>query len=462
MAGSVKFGSKLALVLATVGSAVGLGNVWRFPNEVQENGGAAFLIVYIGCILLMGIPVMLAEFSLGRGVGSDSVGAFKKFTPKSKWWLVGGLGILASFMIAGYYMVVAGWTIEYLWMSITGSLYEGIITDNNVAIESQQWFSQVLSNSTEGVWSPIIATIIILLFNMFILLRGVKKGIEKMTNMLMPLLFVLMLILCVVSLSLPKAADGIDFFLNPDFSKINPDVFMSALGQAFFSLSLGMGTLITYASYFPKKDNLSTTAVSVSFCDFAIALLMGFIIFPAVTSFGLAEDSDGLQSVALIFVTLPEVFVQIPYTQLWSIIFFLLLFIAAITSTVSILEVSILFLQERLKFPRKKAVLTVVFPLFIISFLCSLSQGALSEFTICGLNIFDFLDTVATNYMLPIGALLTCVYVGWVIPKKFVKEEITNKGKVAKKVYPIVIFLIRYVAPLLILSIFVYQIITHI
>lgn len=452
----MKFGSKLALVMATVGSAVGLGNVWRFPNQVQENGGAAFLIVYVACILLMGVPVMLAEFSLGRGVGSDAVGAFKKFTPKSKWSLVGAVGILASFMVLTYYMVVAGWTVEYLWMSLTGSLYEGAYSGN-----SGEWFGKILSDSIEGVWPPIIATSVILLFNVFILLRGVKKGIEKMTNLLMPVLFLVMLVLCVVSLSLPKAAEGIDFFLNPDFSKINADVFMSALGQAFFSLSLGMGTLITYASYFPKKDNLTVTAVSVSFCDFAVALLMGFIIFPAVTSFGLAGDSQGLQSVALVFVTLPEVFAQMPLTQLWSVLFFVLLFIAAVTSTVSIMEVSILYLQERANFSRKKAVITVVVPLFILSPLCSLSQGELSEYTILGLNFFDFLDTVATNYMLPFGAMLTCIYVGWVVPRKFVKDEITNHGKVARMVYPAIIFLIRFVAPLLILAIFIYQIITR-
>lgn len=456
MGEKVKFGSKLALVMATVGSAVGLGNVWRFPNQVQENGGAAFLIVYVACILLMGVPVMLAEFSLGRGVGSDAVGAFKKFTPKSKWSLVGAVGILASFMVLAYYMVVAGWTVEYLWMSLTGSLYEGAYSGN-----SGEWFGKILSDSIEGVWPPIIATSVILLFNVFILLRGVKKGIEKMTNLLMPVLFLVMLVLCVVSLSLPKAAEGIDFFLNPDFSKINADVFMSALGQAFFSLSLGMGTLITYASYFPKKDNLTVTAVSVSFCDFAVALLMGFIIFPAVTSFGLAGDSQGLQSVALVFVTLPEVFAQMPLTQLWSVLFFVLLFIAAVTSTVSIMEVSILYLQERANFSRKKAVITVVVPLFILSPLCSLSQGELSEYTILGLNFFDFLDTVATNYMLPFGAMLTCIYVGWVVPRKFVKDEITNHGKVARMVYPAIIFLIRYVAPLLILAIFIYQIITR-
>lgn len=457
MAANVKFGSKLGIIAATVGSAVGLGNVWRFPNEVQENGGAAFLIVYIGCILLMGIPVMLAEFSLGRGVGSDSVGAFRKFTPGSKWWLVGALALLASYLINCYYMVVAGWTLEYLWTSLTGSLYEGAMTVDGVVREG--WFAGVLEESIQSVWNPIVWVAVVLLINIFILLRGVKKGIERMSNVLMPLLFVLMLVLCVVSLSLPKAVDGVDFFLNPDFSKIGPDVFMNALGQAFFSLSLGMGILITYSSYFPKKDNMTTTATAVSFCDFMVALLMGFIIFPAATSFGLAGDSNNLQSVALVFITLPEVFAQMPMTQLWSGVFFLLLFIAAITSTVSISEVSILFLQERANMKRKEAVLMVILPLFVFSPLCSLSQGALSNVTICGLTIFDFLDTVATNYMLPIAALLTCIYVGWVVPKKFFRNEITNHGKVAGKIYPVIAFLVRFVSPVLIFGILIYQIV---
>lgn len=458
MSENVKFKSKLGVVAATVGSAVGLGNVWRFPNEVQENGGAAFLMVYIGCVVLLGIPAMLAEFSLGRGVGRNAVDAFKEHTPKSKWWMTGWLALLAAYMINCYYMVVAGWTIEYLWKSVDGSMYEGVTSAMSNA-EMESVFSEQFATSVQSEWMPAIWIGIVLLLNIFILLKGVQKGIERMSNLMMPVLFVIMLVLCVVSLSLPNASAGVEFFLNPDFSKITPDVFANALGQAFFSLSLGTGVLLTYSSYFPKKDNMLTTSVSVSMCDFMVALLMGFIIFPAVTSFGLAGDSEGLQSTALVFVTLPEVFVQMPGTQLWSILFFLLLAIAAITSTISIAEVAILYLQDKFKLSRKKAVLLVLSPLFVLSPLCALSQGVLKHITLFGMTIFDFFDTVATNYMLPIVALLTCVYVGWVLPKKYFKDEITNNGSVAQKFYPVIFLLVKYLAPLLIFGILMCKVI---
>ena len=458
MSNKATFGSKLGLIAATVGSAVGLGNVWRFPNEVHENGGAAFLVVYIGCILLLGIPVMLAEFSLGRGTGLDTVGAFRRLTPRKPWWGVGVISLLASYMIVCFYMVVAAWTVEYLWRSLDGSLYAGI-TAGASASEMKEAFAATFADSVQSVASPLIWIAVVLAINLFILLKGVKGGIEKMSNTLMPLLFVILLVLCGVSLSLPNASAGVDFFLNPDFSKLNAGVFVSALGQAFFSLSLGMGILVTYSSYFPKKDNLTTTAFSVSFCDFLVAFLMGFIVFPAVTSFGLADDGSGLQSTALVFVTLPQVFAQMPLTQLWSALFFLLLTIAALTSTVSICEVSILFLQEKMRFSRVKSVLIVVLPLLVLSPLCSLSQGVLSDFTIIGKNIFDFLDSTTTYYMLPVAALLTCIYVGWIVPEEFFHNQITNFGTIAKRVYPVVRFLVRYVAPLLIISIFIYQLI---
>lgn len=456
MSEKVSFGSKISLIAATVGSAVGLGNVWRFPNEVQENGGAAFLVVYIGCILLLGIPVMLAEFSLGRGTGLDTVGAFKRLTPSKPWWGIGVISLLASYMITCFYMVVAAWTMHYLWGSIDGSLYAGL-TEGMSALEMKDVFTGRFADFVGSAWSPMLWIGIVLAVNMFILLKGVKSGIERMSNALMPLLFVILLVLCGVSLSLPGAGEGVEFFLRPDFSKLNAGVFVSALGQAFFSLSLGMGILITYSSYFPKKDNLTTTALSVSFCDFMVALLMGFIIFPAVKSFGIGGDGSELQSAALVFVTLPEVFAQMPLTQVWSALFFLLLVIAALTSTVSISEVSILFFQEKMRFSRKKATLLVILPLLIFSPLCSLSQGVLSDMTLFGKNLFDFLDSTTTNYMLPIAALLTCIYVGWVVPKDFFRNEVTNNGKVAVRFFPIVRVLVRYLAPILILSVFAYQ-----
>lgn len=406
------FTTKVGMIAATVGSAVGLGNVWRFPAEVHENGGALFLILYLICIVVLGLPVMLAEFSLGRGAQSDVVGVYKKLTPGKRWWIAGITPLVAAYIISIFYMVVAGWTLEYLIDSITGSLY-----DIPQGYTLQETLHQNLNNTITSVWPPVIATLIVIGINIFVLLRGVQKGIEKISNILMPVLFTLLLILCCVSLSLPGAADGLIFFLYPDFSKLSPEIVMNALGQAFFSLSLGMGILVTYSSYFPKRNNLVNTGVAVSICDFLVSTLMGFIIFPAVTSFGLAGNNAQLHSTALVFETLPQVFAQMAGTQIWSSSFFLLLFIAAITSTISIAEVSILFCQDRLKFSRRKAVLIVLLPLCLLSTICSLSNGILSEFKIFGLTFFDFLDTYSTNIILPLSALATCIYSGWVLKK---------------------------------------------
>ncbi len=438
---------------ATVGSAVGLGNVWRFPNEVHANGGATFLIVYIGCILLLGIPVMLAEFSLGRGTASDSVGAFRQLAPGRPWWLAGGVALLASYMILCFYMVVAAWTLEYLWTSATGQLYDGLEAAGQAGCDG--FFADKLSTYIASAWSPIVWIALVLIINMVVLIRGVQRGIERMSNLLMPVLFVILLVLCGVSLSLPSAGQSVEFFLRPDFSSLSPSLIVNALGQAFFSLSLGMGILITYSSYFPSTDNLKATAFSVAGCDFLVAFMMGLIIFPAVMSFGLADKS--LDGAALVFVTLPEVFSRMPGTAVWSTVFFLLLFIAALTSTISIAEVSTLFVQQRLGLSRKKAVSLVILPLFVLSPVCSLSQGAWSSFTIAGLTIFDFLDTVATNYMLPTAAFFTCLFVGWKLPARFLNDQLTNHGTRVERLYPAVRFLIRYVSPLLILMVFISQ-----
>ncbi|MDD2960989.1 MAG: sodium-dependent transporter [Muribaculaceae bacterium] len=442
MAGKAKFGSKIGLIAATVGSAVGLGNVWRFPSVAQENGGAAFLIIYIACVFILGIPVMLSEFALGRGGNSDAVGVYKRLTPAKKWYFNGILGVLASYIILSFYMVVAGWTLEYFWQSISGGLFDTSTTFVNK-------MHQLIGTS----WSPIIWTVIMILLNMIVLLLGVNKGIEKLSNLLMPLLFVLLIIFCVVSLNLPNAIEGLEFFLKPDFANVSGATFINALGQAFFSLSLGMGILITYAAYYPHDTKLTRTAVTVSLLDFLVAFLMGLIIFPAVKSFGLDTDPEALKGTTLVFVTLPEVFSQMPVSQLWSALFFLLLSVAAITSTISLAEVNVSLMQDRFKFSRVKSSLIVILPLFVLSSICSLSQGPLSDITIMGNTIFDFLDLVATNLMLPISAFFCCIYVGWVLPKNFLERELTNHGEFGSVAYPFVLFCVRYIAPILILFI---------
>lgn len=439
----VKFSSKIGLIAATVGSAVGLGNVWRFPAEVQSNGGGAFLIVYILCMLILGIPVMLTEFSLGRGTQSDAQGAFLKLKPKSNWGGVGILAILASYMITCFYMVVAGWTFEYLLQSLSGNLFNGVGSiDGMDSVFHHKMEEFICSDIT-----PLLSTYALIVMNFCILLAGVQKGIERMSNIMMPLLFILMLIFAGVSLSLPNSFAGVEYFFKPDFSKITPSVIMNALGQSFFSLSLGMGILITYSSYYPKNTNLVKTSITVSALDLLVAVLMGVIIFPAVTSFGL--NGSELRGTTLVFVTLPEIFAQMPLSRLWAILFFLLLLIAALTSTVSISEVSIAWIQSRFKQSRFKACCWVMLPLFLFSALCSLSFGSLNFIKIGGLSIFDLLDTVATNIMLPTVAMLTCVFVGWFVAPKFFRNQITNSGKVSRGIYPIVAFIVKYIAPIL-------------
>ena len=444
------FKTKIGLIAATVGSAVGLGSVWRFPSEVQANGGAAFLIVYIACVFLLGIPVMLAEFSLGRAGRSDAVGSFRNLAPGKKWWLGGALAILTSYLILCYYMVVAGWTFEYMWESITGNLYTGIdaVSDKSALFGSKM--QQYINHDT----NPLIHTFIIIGINIAILLFGVQKGIERLSNIMMPILFVILLGFCIVSLTLPKAGEGLEFFLKPDFSAITPSVIIRALGQAFFSLSLGMGVLITYGSYFPRDTRLIKTSVSVSTSVIFVAVMMGVIIFPAVTSFGLQNAT--LNGPTLVFATLPQVFAQLPAAQLWSTLFFLLLTLAAVTSTISIAEVSIAFMQEYFKMSRKAACLVVLLPLLAFSSVCSLSLGSLSDFTVFGFTIFDFLDYTTANILLPICSILLCVYVGWFAPKKFLKDELTNNGDFKSHTFRLIIFIIRYIAPVLITGIIVY------
>lgn len=450
------FASKVGLIAATVGSAVGLGNVWRFPAETQANGGAAFLLIYIGCVFLLGIPVMTAEFSLGRGGASDATGVFRNVTPGKKgWWTVGALAILASYLILSFYMVVSGWTLEYLVQSITGNLYPSSAEAVSTPAGEELAFQNKMAEYISGTYQPLIMTYIMLAANLFVLLKGVQKGIEKMSNIMMPVLFVLLVVFCAVSLSLPKAAEGVEFFLKPDFSVINAGTVVNALGQAFFSLSLAMGILVTYASYYPKDTKLTRTAVTVSLLDLGVAILMGLIIFPAVMTFGLTDHN--LAGSALVFVTLPEIFAQMGHTQIWSALFFLLLAVGAFTSTISLAEVSVAFLECRFGFGRTKAVLVVILPLFVLSSVCSLSVGPWSGYTICGMTFFDFLDTVATNIMLPVGGILICIYMGWIAPRSFFRNEMTNGGTLKSRMFGIVAFIVKWIAPLLIATILVSQ-----
>lgn len=461
------FKSKIGLIAATVGSAVGLGTVWRFPAEVQANGGGAFLIIYIACVFILGVPLMLSEFALGRGMRCDAMTAFRKQAPGTQWWLVGAGAVFVAFLIMCFYMVVGGWTIDYLWSSVNGSLFGGLDAmsaqsaptavagaGGTVDIAAcDNYFAGFMQDVLKSPLRTPLATVIFVVLNIVVLIGGVQKGIERMSNVVMPMLFVILLIFCGISLSLPGAADGVRFFLEPDFSKITMSVCINALGQALFSLSLAMGILITYASYYSDNTNLPRTSVIVSSMTLVVALMMGLIIFPAVSSFGLADH--GLSGTTLAFVTLPEVFVNMTCPVFWSIAFFILLAIAALTSTVSLAEVVICFVQERFHVGRMAAVFIVLVPVAILAGICSLSFGVLEHVRICGDYIFDFLDTITNNYMLPLIALATCLYMGWFAPRGFLVGQLTNQGRYKAGFARVTLFIVRYFAPVAILIILI-------
>ncbi len=439
------------MIAATVGSAVGLGNVWRFPSLAQENGGAAFLLIYMLSMLLMGIPLMLAETSIGRAGRSDTIGVFKQLTPGSRWWVVGIIGIVASYIILSYYMVVAGWTLEYIYQSATGWIFEGTTNTASDSLIYQQKMSQMIATG----WNPIIWTYVVIVINLLILLKGVQKGIEKMSNIMMPMLFVILLVFVGVAMTLPNAKEGLEFFLKPDFGKIDIDVIMAALGQAFFSMSLGMGILVTYSSYYPSDTKLIGTSFTVTGLNFLVAFMMGLIIFPAVMSFDVVVNPDSLSGTTLVFVTLPEVFNQMGMPRFWAVLFFALLFLAAVTSTISIAEVSIAFVRDRFGTSRRTACLVILIPIFITSAICSLSLGSVDWLKIAGMTVFDFLDSFTTNVLLPISAFCICIYVGWVLHKRFLTDELTNHGSFKSHLAPFMAFLIKWVCPVLIAAIFV-------
>ena len=348
-------------------------------------------------------------------------------------------------------MVVEGWTLEYLWQSVTGGLYApaGDIT-SGAALYAARMDEYIGSDV-----APLMFTLMVIAINLGVLLGGVQKGIERLSNVMMPLLFLVLVVLCCVSLSLPDASAGLEWFLRPDFSVIDGSTVINALGQTFFSLSLGMGILVTYSAYYPADTRLGRTSVIVAGMSLLVALLVGCVIFPAVSSFGLADHS--LRGATLVFQTLPEVFADMPLTRLWSALFFLLLFVAALTSTVSLSEVSVLFLQDRCRMSRRRACLVAMAPLPVLSALCSLSFGSLSELKVAGLTIFDLLDTVATNMMLPLVSIGVCLYMGWWAPCGLLGRELSGPDARPAPFARAVLFVIRYVAPVAIAVIWIYN-----
>ncbi|MUP36345.1 sodium-dependent transporter [Labilibaculum euxinus] len=427
------FSSKFGVIAAAAGSAVGLGNIWKFPYITGVYGGAAFLFVYLGFIALIGLPVMLSELSIGRKSRRNVFGAFKYLAPNSPWKLVGMLGVAAAVMILAFYGVVAGWSIDYIVKAATGSF----------AAKSPNEMESMFVNFIEGPVSPILYQLLFMVMTMAIVIIGVKDGIEKYAKFLMPLLVVIIIVLCIRSVTLDGASEGLRFLFNPDFSKLTGDGILSALGHAFFSLSLGMGTLVTYGSYIDDKNNIAVTALQVTIADTVIAILAGIAIFPAVFAFGI-EPSSGP---GLVFMTLPNVFQQMPGGFFFAILFFLLLTVAALTSSISILEVVVAYFREELNLKRNFSTILATVMISFIGVFCSLSMGILKEYTMFGLNFFDLLDWISANILLPLGGLFISLFVGWYLGRKKIEEEFVKGARIVNWLVMVFIFLVKFIAP---------------
>lgn len=438
------FSSGLAIFFATLGSAIGLGNIWRFPYVIGMNGGGAFLVTYLLCIIIVGIPIMIAEFYIGRKTRKNSVGAYEVLKPKSKWKGIGYLSVIISFLIMFFYSSVVGWVYSYVFKILKGDLSN--ITNDSTA--------EIFNKAITGTTSPILWQIIVVVIVSTILAMGVKKGIERITKALMPVLFILMTIIVVRAITLPGAKEGLNFLFNVDFSKLTGAGLITALGLAFFKLSLGLGCMTTYGSYFTEDNNMIGTSFKVAFSDTLVSLMAGIAIFPAVFSFNLEPGAGP----GLLFITIPLVFSKIPLGNILLPIFFILTAIASTTSLISMLEVPVAFLTEEKGFSRKKAVIVSSVIVLLIGTLASLSAdkgSLLGEFKILGKTFFDMFDHLSSNVLMPLSGLLTAIFIGYFTKKEDIKKELSNNGKLKMdKVIDIFYFVIRYITPLLVIIIF--------
>ncbi|WP_226036245.1 sodium-dependent transporter [Aquibacillus saliphilus] len=431
--------SKLGFMLAAMGSAVGLGNIWRFSYVVGENGGGAFLILYLASVLVIGVPLLLAEVSIGRKAQSDVVGSFQKLAPGKPWFLAGFFGVVASFLILGFYSVVAGWSMYYFWNYLTGELF---------AVPSEG-YGFIFDSFITSVYQPLFWHGLFMIFTIFIVLTGVKKGIEFANKLFMPALAILLLLLAGYSLSLDGAMEGVRFLFQPDWSVLDdPSVYIAALGQAFFSLSLGVGTMMTYGSYLSKQHRLPGATVGIGIMDTFFAIISGIVIFPAVFAFQIQPDSGP----GLVFIILPDIFAQMPFGGLVGILFFLSLTLAAISSSISLLEVPVAYFIRVKKWSRKFASIVTGSIMFALGIAASLGMGGLSHITPIGdYNIMDSMDFVASNILLPFGGLAMALFIGWHFTKQqaFEATDLTNSA--FRNIWYL---LIRYIVPVLIIIIF--------
>lgn len=445
------FGSKIGAILAAAGSAVGLGNVWRFPIETGQNGGAAFIIIYIVCILVLGLPIMISEFLIGRYTHSNTAGAYRILSDGSPWKWVGRLGVFTGWFILCYYSVVGAWTMHYTFLS----------ADNAFSGVPATEFGAVFEKFVSSPWMPTVWLVIFVGVIHIVITRGVQSGIEKSAKVMMPVLFIITVLLTVCSVTLPGASKGIEFLLMPDWSKVTSTVVLQAMGQAFFSLSLGMGCLCTYASYFDKTTPLAKTAVNVSIIDTLIAIMAGFIIFPSVFNIGMNPNEVGVGA-SLTFISLPNVFQQAfgdgsILAILFSTAFYFLLFVAALTSAISLHEVATAYVTEEFHLSRKKGASIVTVTILLLGLLCSLSFGPLSHVTLFDRNIFSLFDDLSGMILLPLGGMLISIFAGWVLDRQLYRDEISNGGDLKTPYFKLLVFSLRYIAPIAIGLVFLGQ-----
>lgn len=443
------FGSKIGVVLASAGSAVGMGNIWRFPTETAENGGAAFVLIYLICVAVVGVPLMVSEFVVGRHTHTNNATAFKKLAPGALWQVEGARGVLVSFLITCFYIVISGWTLYYAYASLVGLL-------SDADRDYDAFFNEFQSNP----WQQVICTTLFLAIVTWIITRGVKSGIERFSKLMMPMLLLIIGVLVVCSFSLPGSSEGMSYLLHPDFSKLSGTMVLAAFGQAFFSLSLAMGNLSTYASYFRDDTNLNKTAWSVAIIDTMVALLAGLIIFPAV--FSLPNPDPSQSGVGLVFKTLPYVFTQAFGGISWlgyvfSLLFYLLLFLAALTSAMSTHEPVTAWLHETHHISRRRATLIVTAVCLFFGIICSLQPSLLHDVPLLSLVSIDSLDTLTSTFMMPIGGIVISIFVGWKLDRQLVRDEMTNYGRLRFRLFGVYIFLLRWVIPPSIATVFVLQ-----
>ena len=438
MAKRDSFGSGFGVLVAMAGSAVGLGNLWRFPYLVGTNGGAAFIIIYLAFVLLLALPIMYSEFIIGRRSQANVFGAYRVLAPGTKWCNTGYIYVLGSLAIISFYCVVGGWTMAYLWKAVT---FKFSVADTAVLGDI---FNRTVTSNTE----PLVFMLIFLFATAIIVMAGIKEGIERYTKVMMPMLFVIVVIVAVRSLTLPDASAGLDFMFKPDFSKVTSKTLLDALGQAFFSLSIGCGTIMTYGSYVNKKENIVGLSAQTAITDTLFAIIAGLAIMPAVFSFGISPA----EGPGLVFVTLPFIFAQIPFGAFLAILFFFMLFIAAITSSISQLEVIVSYLKEEFSMSRKVAISLSLAVIVTFGVLCSLSQGVLADVKILGYNFFDFFDKSSANILLPLGGFFAVIFVGWKMKKQDVEDELTSGGlhKLRPAFLNFIYYSIKYMAPVVV------------